>query len=100
VNTLYCLEEWSGEQRISPPRGLLQSSLLGDNFAPRSEVKNGPQDCGAITTYNVAGSNTFSGAAILFYVKNLILKKPYLDNNVSDLFTLSRLTVLLQSRYV
>jgi hypothetical protein len=38
---LYCLEEWRGEQRISPlgdnftPRG--QSSLLGDNFAPGGE---------------------------------------------------------------
>jgi hypothetical protein len=37
VNTLYCSEEWRGEQRISPP---------GDNFAPGGhpggEVKNGP----------------------------------------------------------
>jgi hypothetical protein len=38
VNTLYCLEEWRDEQRISPPgdnfttRG--KSSLLGDNYAP------------------------------------------------------------------
>jgi hypothetical protein len=53
VNTLYCLEEWRGKHRISPPwynftpRG--QSSLLGDKFAPggskfahRGEVKNGP----------------------------------------------------------
>jgi hypothetical protein len=38
VNALYCLEEWRGEQRISPPgdnftlRG--QSSLLGNNVAP------------------------------------------------------------------
>jgi hypothetical protein len=28
VNTLYCLEEWRGEQRISPP---------GDNFTPRGQ---------------------------------------------------------------
>jgi hypothetical protein len=38
VNTLYCLEEWRGKKRISPPgdnftpRG--QISPLGDNFAP------------------------------------------------------------------
>jgi hypothetical protein len=34
VNDLYCLEEWSGKQRISPP---------GDNFTPgpRGEFKNG-----------------------------------------------------------
>jgi hypothetical protein len=38
VNTLYCLEEWRGKQRISPPgenvtpRG--QNSPLGNNFAP------------------------------------------------------------------
>jgi hypothetical protein len=51
--TLYCLEEWRGEQRSSPPgdnftpiRG--QNSLLGDNFAhgsklaPRCKVKHGP----------------------------------------------------------
>jgi hypothetical protein len=48
--TLYCLEEWRGEQRISPPgynftgdkihpRGT--TSPLGDNLAPRGEV-NGP----------------------------------------------------------
>jgi hypothetical protein len=38
VNTLYCFEEWRGEQRISPPRDNFtsrgQNSLLGDNFAP------------------------------------------------------------------
>jgi hypothetical protein len=28
VNTLYCLEEWRGKQRISPP---------GDNFTPRGQ---------------------------------------------------------------
>jgi hypothetical protein len=28
VNTLYCLEEWRGEQKISP---------LGDNFTPGGE---------------------------------------------------------------
>jgi hypothetical protein len=40
VNTLYCLEEWRGVQRISPP---------GDEFTPggqslpsMGEVKNGP----------------------------------------------------------
>jgi hypothetical protein len=41
VNILYCLEEWRGEQRISPtgdnftPRR--QSSLLEDDFAPRGQ---------------------------------------------------------------
>jgi hypothetical protein len=35
VNTPYCLQEWKGEQRISPP--------WGSKFAPRGEVKNGPQ---------------------------------------------------------
>jgi hypothetical protein len=46
MNTLYCLEEWRGEQRISPPgdnftpRG--QNSPLGVKFAPRGEVKNRP----------------------------------------------------------
>jgi hypothetical protein len=53
VNTLYCLEEWRGKKRMSPPgdnftpRG--QITPLGDNwgskFAPRGEVKNGPQGC-------------------------------------------------------
>jgi hypothetical protein len=33
VNTLYCLEEWRGEQRISPSV---------DTFTPRGEFKNGP----------------------------------------------------------
>jgi hypothetical protein len=43
VNTLYVLEEWRGEQRISPPgdnftpRG--QNSPLGDNFAPGGQVR-------------------------------------------------------------
>jgi hypothetical protein len=38
VNTIYCLEEWRGKQRIAPPgvnftpRG--QNSPLGDNFTP------------------------------------------------------------------
>jgi hypothetical protein len=51
VNTLYCLEEWRGKHRISPPwdnftpRG--QNSPLGDKFAPRGEVKNGPQEPGS-----------------------------------------------------
>jgi hypothetical protein len=46
VNTLYCLDEWRGELRISPlgnkftSRG--QIPPLGSNFAPRGEVKNGP----------------------------------------------------------
>jgi hypothetical protein len=47
VNTLFVLEEWRGEQRISPPRDNFtprgQTSPLGDNFAPGGEVKNGPQ---------------------------------------------------------
>jgi hypothetical protein len=30
VNTLYCLEEWRGEQRISPP---------GDNFTPGGLIR-------------------------------------------------------------
>jgi hypothetical protein len=47
VNTLYCLEEWRGEQRISAlgdnftPRG--QNSPLGAKLSPRGKVKNGPQ---------------------------------------------------------
>jgi hypothetical protein len=47
MNTLYCLEEWRGEQRISPPgdkftpRG--QIHPWGTKFASRGEVKNGPQ---------------------------------------------------------
>jgi hypothetical protein len=53
VNTLYCLEEWRGKQRISPPgdnftpRGQIHpwgtTSPLGVKVFPRSEVKNGPQ---------------------------------------------------------
>jgi hypothetical protein len=54
VNNLYSLEEWRGEQRISPPGDnftpRIQNSPLRDNFAPggskdapRGEVKNGPQ---------------------------------------------------------
>jgi hypothetical protein len=66
VNTLCCLEEWRGEQRISPPGdnftpskgtkftpgGQLRpwgkihpwgtTSPLGSKFAHRGEVKNGP----------------------------------------------------------
>jgi hypothetical protein len=55
----HCLEKWSCEQRISPPKDNFtprgQNSPLGDNFAPggqlrpwgsnfapRFEVKNGP----------------------------------------------------------
>jgi hypothetical protein len=49
---IYCLEEWRGIQRISPPGDnftpKVQSSLPGENFAPlgsrfapRGEVKNG-----------------------------------------------------------
>jgi hypothetical protein len=30
VNTFYCLEEWRGEERISPP---------GDNFTPRGQLR-------------------------------------------------------------
>jgi hypothetical protein len=47
VNTLYCLEEWRGEQRISTPGN--NFNPLGYNFAPwvkvspRGEVMNGPQ---------------------------------------------------------
>jgi hypothetical protein len=50
---MYCLEEWTGEQRISPPGDNFTppgdkihpwgtASPLGSKFAPRSEVKNGP----------------------------------------------------------
>jgi hypothetical protein len=46
VNTLYCLEKWRGEN-FTPrghfhPRGT--KSPLGVKFAPKGEVKNGPQD--------------------------------------------------------
>jgi hypothetical protein len=38
VNTLFCLAEWKGKQRISPPGDnftpMGQNSPLGDNFAP------------------------------------------------------------------
>jgi hypothetical protein len=44
VNTLYCLEEWRGEQRISPPGDKIHpwgtTSPLGSKFAPRGEVQN------------------------------------------------------------
>jgi hypothetical protein len=47
VNTLNFLEEWRGEQRISPPGDKIHpwgtTSPLGAEFAPRDEVKNGPQ---------------------------------------------------------
>jgi hypothetical protein len=53
VNTLYCLEEWRGKQRISPPgdnftpRGQTHpwgtTSPLGVKFTPGGEVKSGPQ---------------------------------------------------------
>jgi hypothetical protein len=53
VNTLYCLEEWRGKQRISPPGDNFTprehfhpwgtKSPLGVKFAPRGEVKKGPQ---------------------------------------------------------
>jgi hypothetical protein len=62
VNTLYCLEEWRGEQRISSPgdnftpRGkkspLVTNSPLGSKFAPRGEVKNGPLFFGAPAQIN------------------------------------------------
>jgi hypothetical protein len=48
VNTLDCLEEWRGKQRISPPGDKLYpwgiTSPLGSKFAPRGKVKNGPQE--------------------------------------------------------
>jgi hypothetical protein len=41
VNTLYCLVDWRGEQRISPPGDNFtpsgKNSPLGDNFAPGSQ---------------------------------------------------------------
>jgi hypothetical protein len=53
VNTLYCLEEWRGEQRISPPgdnftpRGQIHpwgtTLPLGVKVCPKGEVNNGPQ---------------------------------------------------------
>jgi hypothetical protein len=52
MNTLYCLEEWRGKQRISLPGDNFtpkakihpweKNSLLGSKFAPRGEVTNGP----------------------------------------------------------
>jgi hypothetical protein len=54
VNTLYCLEEWRGEQSslpqwiTSPPEDKIHpwgtTSLVGAKFAPSCEVKNGPQE--------------------------------------------------------
>jgi hypothetical protein len=42
VNTLYCLEEWRGEQRISPLRDNFtpsgKNSHLGDNFSPGVKI--------------------------------------------------------------
>jgi hypothetical protein len=53
VNTVYYLEEWRGEKRISSPGDIFtpreQNSPFGttpplvSKFAPRGEVKNGPQ---------------------------------------------------------
>jgi hypothetical protein len=52
VNTLYCLEEWLGEEIISPPGDNFSRGKnyhwwttlpLGSKFAPRGEVKNVPQ---------------------------------------------------------
>jgi hypothetical protein len=53
VKTLYCLEEWKDEQRIShegitpPPGDKINpwgtTSPLGSKFVPRGEVNNGPQ---------------------------------------------------------
>jgi hypothetical protein len=37
VNTLYCLEEWRGEQGITSPVGY-KNSPPGDNFAPAVKV--------------------------------------------------------------
>jgi hypothetical protein len=34
VNTIFCLEEWRGKQRISPP---------GDNFTPGGQLRPGGQ---------------------------------------------------------
>jgi hypothetical protein len=59
VNTLYCLEEWRGEQRISPPgdnftsRGTKftpggQLCSWGSKIEPSGEVKNGPLKTGPI----------------------------------------------------
>jgi hypothetical protein len=54
VNILYCLEEWRGKQRISPPEDNFTprdkihpwgtTSPLGAKFSPWGEVKNGPLD--------------------------------------------------------
>jgi hypothetical protein len=47
VGAAYCLEDWRGKQRISPPGDKINpwetTSPLGSKFAPRGEVKNGPQ---------------------------------------------------------
>jgi hypothetical protein len=67
MNTLYCLEEWRGEQRISPPGDKIHplgtTSPLGSKFAPRGEVKNGPQ----ISTY-VSGSFEFVTFPKIFFL--------------------------------
>jgi hypothetical protein len=53
VTTIYCFEEWRGEQRISPPGVNFTApgdkvhhggttSPLGSKFVPMGEVKNGP----------------------------------------------------------
>jgi hypothetical protein len=77
VNTLYCLEVWRGEQRISPPwdnfnpRG--KNSTLGDKFAPgvkvapRGKVKNGPLGVSAIETFF---SSCVNELALLVPVEN------------------------------
>jgi hypothetical protein len=64
MNTLHCLEEWRSEQRISPqgklrPRG--PNSLLGDKFAPRREVKNGP----LVTLFSWKFSNEYARFVVL-----------------------------------
>jgi hypothetical protein len=79
--TLYCLEEWRGEQRTSPPgdnfipRG--QSSPVGDNFAsgvkvcPRGEVKNGPRWTGIYAVKNMSAH--FGLKSWLLFQGNVII---------------------------
>jgi hypothetical protein len=77
VNTLYSLEEWRGEQRISPqgitsplgdkftPGGQLRP--WGSKFAPRGEVKNGPQGTLVVLLVNVdvqVGSTFFPDSQV------------------------------------
>jgi hypothetical protein len=56
MNTLYFLEEWRGEQRISPP---------GDNFTPR----------GQNSLLEIPGSNPHQGQGFTFLYIAVLLSK-------------------------